>query len=150
MRAQQAQAGLESRLGETHPEVALCLHGLASSYNLQGDHARAAPMFARAEELRRAAVGGDHIDTLSSAYCHAVALLSMGEAQRAEAAAGPVLERLTALRGGSHKDTLSAMSFVASIQEALGQTAEAEALYTKVGGAPHANPLPFANIQRPH
>ena len=56
----------EKALGPDHPDVATSLYDLAELYQVQGQYAKAEPLYQRALAIREKALGPDHPDVASS------------------------------------------------------------------------------------
>jgi serine/threonine protein kinase len=88
-------AGLQLRLGWTYQSL--------------GRDAEAKAMFTKALGIRRARLGADHPDTLSTGFSLTVALRSIGEVNEAVALGERVKDAQMRVLGPDHRDTLSTL-----------------------------------------
>ena len=64
----------EKALGPEHPDVAECLHNLASLYTTEREFARAEPLFKRALKIRKERLGAGHPVVRRTMQAYAVLL----------------------------------------------------------------------------
>jgi len=121
----------EQLLGETHPDVALSLQGLATLYWEQGKPDEAEPLFLRALGVWQAQPGSE--PPLMAYSLHNLASLYWGQGKYAEAE--PLFRR--ALRiweeqlGPEHPDVAFGLWGLARISARQGRASQAEALFAR-------------------
>jgi serine/threonine protein kinase len=104
---------------------------LGQSYQYLGDPALAIRQHQRARELRAAALGPDHPDTLASMSNLAEAYLSLGRTAQAITLYEQALKLRKAKLGPHHPDTLSGMNNLATAYWSAGRNDEALALFER-------------------
>ena len=118
----------ERRLDEIPDEVSLLLN-FAAGYRLTRGEPRAAlPLFQRGYATRRAQLGDDHPDTLTSASNLAIDLRALGRHQQAHELDEDTLTRRRRVLGDDHPDTLTSASNLAIDLRALGRHQQAHEL----------------------
>jgi CHAT domain-containing protein/Tfp pilus assembly protein PilF len=127
----QALALRQAVLKGTHPEVASCLDLLGTLHHLQGDYARAEPLFQRALQIREAGLRdnplalADSLNNLGNLYT------DQGIYGRAE----PLYQRARSLReaalGETHPDVADSLNNIARLYARQAQYSRAEPLYQR-------------------
>ncbi len=102
-------------------DVAWLLNEAATYLQTRGDPAVSLPLFERAFELRRGALGEEHPDTLTSANNLASNLGALGQYEAARRLNEDTLARRRRVLGEEHPDTLTSASNLAADLRALGQ-----------------------------
>jgi serine/threonine protein kinase/tetratricopeptide (TPR) repeat protein len=105
------------------------LDALGQTYYGLGLYDRAVKIFARVLSVREAALGPNHVDTLTSRNDLAVACERAGRIAEAIALHEQALEQREAKLGPDHVDTLTSRNNLAVAYERAGRTAEAIALH---------------------
>ncbi len=118
-------------LGETHADVAECLHLLGTLYLNHWDMARAEPLLQRAITMREATLGKGHPDVAYSLNNLANLYIQQGLYARAE----PLHERALAIRetalGKHHPDVAHSLNNLAILYYERGQYSRAEPLHER-------------------
>jgi tetratricopeptide (TPR) repeat protein len=105
----------------------------ASCYMFEmGKLFRAEMLAEQGAEVRKTALGPDHIDTLRSLSILACTYSELGRPKEAEKLAVEVLETRKAMLGADHPDTLGSMNNLASTLQQQGRWEEAETLGVEV------------------
>jgi serine/threonine protein kinase/tetratricopeptide (TPR) repeat protein len=104
-------------------------HTLGNVYWRLGRHPQAAEQLAQAYEVRRAALGPDDPDTLSSQNHYGWTLFFMGDTEEGEALLRDCLDRRRRVLGPEHPDTLHSLDSLGDMLTRTGRYAEAEATY---------------------
>jgi serine/threonine protein kinase/tetratricopeptide (TPR) repeat protein len=104
------------------------LDALGSTYRGLGLYEQAVSLFTKAEDLREAALGTDHPDTLTSRNSLAVATLLAGRSAEAIALFEETRKLREARLGTDHPDTLKTCRNLAVAYRAAGRISEAIAL----------------------
>jgi tetratricopeptide (TPR) repeat protein len=120
----------ETAKGENSTD-ARYLNALAGLYKGQGKYVEAESLYVECLEVRTAALGENHPDTLESMNNLAALYDSQGKYAEAESLYGKCLEGWTAALGENHPHTLSSMNNLAVLYDSQGKYVEAESLYEK-------------------
>ncbi|MCW2756230.1 MAG: hypothetical protein JWQ32_3641, partial [Marmoricola sp.] len=102
-------------------DMAWLLHRAAEYLLTRGEAAPARPLFERAWDLRRSALGDDHPDTLESVSNLALDLWVLGHYEQARQLAEDTLNRRRRVQGSDHSDTLASANNLAANLWALGK-----------------------------
>ncbi|KFA92241.1 hypothetical protein Q664_16615 [Archangium violaceum Cb vi76] len=121
----------EAAHGESHLEVASCLHLLGVIHLKRGDHGRAEQYLQRAFAIREAALGGGHPDNAASMSSLADLHMSLGRFERAEPLYGRALAIRESVLGKNHPDVAAALNDLAEVYASMGHYARAEPLYAR-------------------
>jgi tetratricopeptide (TPR) repeat protein/tRNA A-37 threonylcarbamoyl transferase component Bud32 len=105
------------------------LEALGRTYDGLGLYDRALSLHSKAGDVREAALGPDHPDTLTSRSNLGVALLSVGRLREAIALDEATLKLQEAKLGPDHRDTNRSRSSLAIAYQESGRTDDAIALY---------------------
>ena len=111
------------------PEVATSLDRLAGLYLDQGRYSEAEPLYSRALQLRKAALGARHPDTATSQNNLALLHHLQGRYSEAEPLYVEALEIRKVELGDRHPDTATSLNNLAGLYELQGRYSEAEPLY---------------------
>ena len=146
--AKEALIYAKQHFGERHPDTLTSMFFLPVVYILQGQHAKADPLIAKALDLMTETLGKKHPTTLESMSDTAGMYKTQGHFAKAE----PLWVKTLALRkevlGEKHPKTLTNMGNLAALYESQGHYAKAEPLWVKtlalrkeVLGEKHADTL---------
>jgi tetratricopeptide (TPR) repeat protein/tRNA A-37 threonylcarbamoyl transferase component Bud32 len=124
-----ASARLEQEFGGSPLTKGVLLDALGRTYRGLGLFDRAVSLHARACELREAALGPDHPDTLKSRNRLGNAYSDAGRLVEAIAVHEETLKRREAALGPDHPDTLSSRNNLATDYRVAGRLSEAIALH---------------------
>ncbi len=140
------------RTASDEGDVAWLLHRAAIYLHTRGEPRPARVLFERAHQLRRARLGEDHPDTLSSAHNLALDLWALGDYRQARILNEDTFTRRRRVLGEDHPDTLSSANNIAIALHALGDYQQARTLdedtFTRrrrVLGEDHPHTLTTAN-----
>jgi tetratricopeptide (TPR) repeat protein len=130
-RLERAVAGLESRLGKDHLDMAAMLIAAGASHRNLGQLASAKECFKRAVEIRRAKLGKDHPTVTEPLQAMATICVRMASYSEAE----PLyLESVKICReklGEEHPRVASCLCDLGFLYQRMGRTAAAEAIYRR-------------------
>ncbi|HEX8822391.1 MAG TPA: tetratricopeptide repeat protein [Archangium sp.] len=130
-RGERALALREAVLGDTHPDVARSLDQLGAHLLLQGNAARAEPLFQRSLAIWEAALGENHPETART--LNTLGKLYTGQALYVRAE--PLLQRALAIReaalGERHPLVAESLNHLANLYTAQRVYARAEPLFVR-------------------
>lgn len=143
---QQALAGLEQRLGASHPSLGPVLHELAVLHESFGQYEQAAPLYQRALAVSEQGLGPEHPQLAATLSKLAGLYEEMEEEEQAE----PLYERALAIKmrmlGASHPDIGILLNSLANLLKQRGEFGKAEPMFLrsletaeKALGADHPN-----------
>lgn len=120
---------VDGALSEKEEVQAAVRHTLGNVYWRLGRHPQASEQLAQAFEGRRAALGSDHPDTLTSQNHYGWTLFYMGESEEGEALLRDCLDRRRRVLGPEHPDTLHSVDSLGDMLTRTGRYAEAVETY---------------------
>ncbi|MDZ8064970.1 MAG: tetratricopeptide repeat protein [Nostoc sp. DedQUE08] len=126
---QQGLSTVQTRLGETHPNVAASLNNLALLYNFQGRYDQAEPLFLQALELSKRLLGDAHPDVATSLNNMANLYKSQGRYDQAEPLYLQALELYKRLLGEAHPNVATSLNNLAKLYDSQGRHDQAEPLF---------------------
>ena len=143
---EQALAGLEQRLGTSHPALGPVLHELAALHESFGQYEQAAPLYQRALAVSEQGLGPEHPQLAATLGKLAGLYEEMEQADQAE----PLYERALAIKkrvlGSSHPDIGILLNHQANLLKQRGEYEKAEPMFLsaleiaeKALGADHPN-----------
>jgi tetratricopeptide (TPR) repeat protein len=143
---QQALAGLEQRLGVSHPALGPVLHYLAALHESSGQYEQAAPLYQRALAVSEQGLGTEHPQLAATLSRLAGLFEEMEQDDQAE----PLYEKALAIKqrmlGSSHPDIGILLNHLANLFKRRGEYALAEPMFLhaleiseKALGADHPN-----------
>jgi tetratricopeptide (TPR) repeat protein len=122
---------LQAEEGTSQEDLALAYNNLAGNLNAQGQYTEAAPIYAKALEIRSAVLGERHPETANSYNNVAFNLKAQGQYSEAAPLYAKALDIFRAVLGERHPETANSYNNVAGNLNAQGQYTEAAPLYAK-------------------
>jgi tetratricopeptide (TPR) repeat protein/predicted Ser/Thr protein kinase len=129
---ERAAANIGRRFDHQPVVEAAIRHTIGDAYSDLGLYKESQEQLERAIELRRHALGEDHLDTLTSMSRLARLDVVQGRNAEAEPLAVKVFEARRRKLGDEHPDTLTSMLILAELYRAQHKSAEAEQLLTEL------------------
>ncbi|MBI3450183.1 MAG: tetratricopeptide repeat protein [Acidobacteria bacterium] len=123
---------LHEERGADPSTIAASLHQLARAVARGGGYARAAALFGRSLEIRRAIRGGRTPEVASTLNARALALHELGRFDEAETLYRESLALDTELLGAGHEHTMLVRGNLALLLHDTGKPVEAESLYRAI------------------
>ena len=112
------------------PEIAASMHAtIGDTYRAVGEYTAAEPHLDNALRLRRAHLGDDHSDTLTSISDMGLVLTESGRYEDAESFTREALENRRRVLGNDNPDTLTSINNMGHLLATMGQLDAAEPYY---------------------
>jgi len=118
----------EQTLGDSHPQVAFPLNGLADLYREQGHYAEAEPLYQRALQLWEQTLGGVHPEMAFSLNNLAILYCEQGHFQQAEPLLQRSLQLWEQMLGPEHPKLATSLNNLAILYCEQGHFQQAEPL----------------------
>jgi tetratricopeptide (TPR) repeat protein len=118
-------------LGANHPEVAQSLNALANTYNMQGRHAEAEPLYRDALEIHETVHGGRHDDVAKSYMLLAQVCKNMGRYHESEQHYNKALTIYEDLHGRTSMEVSSTLMALGLLHKYQARYTDAVVVYTE-------------------
>jgi tetratricopeptide (TPR) repeat protein len=118
----------QTRLGESHPDVAASLNNLAGLYDSQGKYTEAEPLLQQALQMYKQLLGPSHPNVAASLNNLAYLYKSQGRDTEAKPLYKQALQISKQLLGDYHPDVATILNNLAHLYKSQGRDTEAEPL----------------------